>query len=156
DQAGQFLLVDVELGDDAAGVADQGRGRREQARELRLQYGVRVPGGVGGPAGRGQQGEREPSGGQGAPRTAVDDQAQRGGAGDDGDARADGEVGGAVAGVPGDLVLESRDALRAVDEGLGALRVELVHVDVEAQGGGVAVELQGAQRRDIDLRAAGE
>src|SRR5690606_11065442 len=26
DQAGQFLLVDVELGDDAAGVADQGRG----------------------------------------------------------------------------------------------------------------------------------
>ncbi|CAM5639397.1 hypothetical protein SAURM35S_09791 [Streptomyces aurantiogriseus] len=52
DQAGQFLLVDVELGDDAAGVADQGGGRGEQARETGFEDGLGVPGGVGGGAGR--------------------------------------------------------------------------------------------------------
>ncbi len=58
--------------------------------------------------------------------------------------------------VPGDLVLEPGEALGVVDEGLGAGGVELVDVDVEADRGDVAVEPEGAQRRDVDLRPARE
>ena len=81
DQARQLLLVDVEFADDVAGVADHGRGRGEQPGELRLQYGLRVPRGVRGARGGGEQGERQPAGGQRAARTAVDGQSQRGRAG---------------------------------------------------------------------------
>lgn len=45
-----------------------------------------------------------------------------------------------------DLVLEAGEAFGVVDEGLGALRVELVDVDVEADGGLVAVQLERAER----------
>ncbi len=48
--------------------------------------------------------------------------------------------------VLGDLVLEAGEALGVVDQGLGAVGVELVDVDVETDGGDVAVELEGAQR----------
>src|SRR5690606_15534403 len=129
DQAGQLLLVHVELGDDAARVTDEGGRGGEQAGEPRLQDRVGVPGGERGAAGRGQQSEGEPAGGEGAAGPAVDDQAEGRGAGDDGDAGADGEVGGAVGDVPGDLLLEAGKALGVVDEGLGTLGVELVDVD---------------------------
>lgn len=97
-----------------------------------------------------------PPHGQGAPGAAVDREAEGGGAGDDGDARADGQVEGAAADVLGDLVLEAGEAFGVVDQGLGAIRVELVDVHVQADGSDVAVQRQGAQRRDIDLGAAGE
>ena len=71
-QARQLLLVDVELADDAAGVADQ-RGRRgQQAGVLRLQDRLGVPGGEGGRPGGGQQGEGEAAGGEGPAGPAVD------------------------------------------------------------------------------------
>ncbi|GAA3228379.1 hypothetical protein GCM10020256_40600 [Streptomyces thermocoprophilus] len=87
---------------------------------------------------------------------AVDGEAQGGSAGDDGGAGAQGEVEGAVFDVVGDLVLEAGEAFGVVDEGLGAVGVELVDVDVEAKGGVVAVQVEGAERGDVDLRAAGE
>ncbi|MGX1369000.1 hypothetical protein RKD19_004359 [Streptomyces canus] len=58
--------------------------------------------------------------------------------------------------VRGDLLLEAGEALGVVDQGLGACRVELVDVDVEADRGLVAVELERAERGDVDLRAAGQ
>ncbi|CAM5522383.1 hypothetical protein SFUMM280S_07306 [Streptomyces fumanus] len=154
-QAGQFLLVDVELGDDAAGVADQGGRGGEQPGELGLQHGVRLPGRVRGAARGEQQGEGEPAGAEGAARPAVDREAERGGAGDDGDPGAHRQVEGAPGDVVGDLVLEPGEALGVVDQGLRALGVELVDVDVQADGRDMAVQAEGAQRRDIDLRAAG-
>lgn len=51
--------------------------------------------------------------------------------------------------VTGDLVLEAGEALGVVDEGLGAFRVELVDVDVQADRGVVAVEGQGAERETL-------
>ncbi len=86
------------------------------------------------------------AGREGAPGAPVDGEAEGGGAGDDGDAGTDGEVEGAVFDVPGDLVLETGEAFGVVDECLGAVGVELVDVDVEADRGDVAVELEGAQR----------
>ena len=94
-------------------------------------------------AGGRQQGQGEAAGGQGAARAAVDGEAERGGAGDDGDAGAHGQVEGAVRDVRGDLVLEAGEPLGVVDQGLGADRVELVDVDVEADGARVAVAAPG-------------
>ena len=59
-----------------------------------------------------------------------------------------------MADVLGDLVLETGEAFGVVDQGLGAVRVELVDVHVEADGGVWLLQLQGAERRDVDLRAA--
>lgn len=97
-----------------------------------------------------------PCGGQGAAGAAVDDEAERGRAGDDGDAGAYGQLPGAGGDVPGDLVLEVGEPFRPVDQGLGALGVEAVHVHVQPERRGVRVQLQRPERRHVDLAAAGE
>jgi hypothetical protein len=61
-----------------------------------------------------------------------------------------------VTDVLGDFVLEAGDTFGVVDEGLGAGRIELVDVHVQADRGDMAVQFQRAERRDVDLRAAGE
>lgn len=97
-----------------------------------------------------------PCGREGAAWAAVDGEAECGGAGDDGDSGTYGQVEGAVADVAGDLVLEAGEPFGVVDEGLGADGVELVHVDVEADRRDMAAQFEGSERRDVDLRAAGE
>ncbi len=154
DQACQLLLVDVEFAHDAARVADHGGSAAEQAGELRLQDGLRVPGGVRGRARRGEQGEGQTARGERAAGAAVDGEAERGGARDDGDAGAHGQVERAVPDVARDLLLEPGEPLGVVHQGLRAHRVQAVHVDVQPDGGGVGAEFQGAERRDVDLRAA--
>ncbi len=155
-QARQLLLVDVEFGDDAARVAHQGRGRGEKAGEPRLQDRLGVPGRVRRRSRRHQEGEGQAAGRQGAAGAAVDREAEGGGSGHDGHAGTYGQVEGAVSDVLGDLVLEAGETFGVVDQGLGAHRVQLVDVDVEADRAGVAAQFEGAQRRDVDLRAAGE
>src|SRR5436190_288092 len=77
---------------------------------------------------------------------AVDGRAKGRGSGHDGDAGAQGHVEGPVHDVVGDFVLEAGEAFGVVDQGLGADRVELVDVHVEAERRVVAVQLQGAER----------
>ena len=130
--------------------------RGEQAGELRLQDRVGVPRRVGRRSRGRQQCQGQTARREGPAWTAVDREAECGGAGDDGDDGPYGQVERAVADVVGDLVLEAGETFGVVDEGLGTDGVELVDVHVEAEGGGVAAQLQGAQRGDVDLRAAGE
>ncbi len=156
DQPRQLLLVDVELGGDAACVAHHRGGARQQPGELRLQHRFRVPGERRGRAAGHQQREGEPACRESPAGPAVDGEGQRAGAGQHRDRRAYAEVERARADVVRDLVLQALDPLRVVHQGRGALLVEFVDVDVQPQRRRVAVQRQRSQRCDIDLGAAAE